>query len=1094
MKTKHLLFAAALPLAFVACQNEEFDSANSPELSSEQRPLVEVKLDFQKGNADTRMNYDGDKNEYSWENTDEIGALLMDVIKSKNRPFGATAEAWEKETWYQHYELIDHIHTAYPFSWNATEKEWQAPSKLQEGNYFFAAPYSTYEGERQLIHKLDNQKQIGGTEKDMNEAIAANQYFVGYAQIKAGTNNKESLKKVAMTPVLAPVKVTLRNIGTIAKDLEKVVIYGNEVATSLTINPTDAAYGGTKEDDGSILEGKKYNLNSNGSAGAGDSKVFNYANFIGAQDDLYSNAEGQEESFIYNVASGATDYSKWDAVRQIVKEVYSVEEEEKIPTYEKQAVLSFNEPVNVASKGEIKFAVMVNTIPTVTKGQLKMDLIFTQGRITTIDLTTIQKEENNVSGDGLKANTVLTNIEIKSLKPGTKNELIVQFDNNSVVKADEMNVQDATELLAFINWNGENTRKNTVTLLRDVKFTKEMYDAISASAYKGELIVKAAENTEAKLLVDNDVPTNVLNKLEKTTSATIVLDGTRELTKVIADGLKEAKMTIENRGTVTVGEEVVAYTEFVNYGKVEVAEDGEFKGTAGNNITNYGMLENSGDISNVVNAVEENAKGWIKTSAALNNIVSNAKGATIQLTKAAHKISGLAAADQKGTIYLETAEGVTAKVLNDQKVTKLTVTGGTIALVDADNATVEELAINGNVTVKGWNVVAGKDVPAYHELTGVTKAVIGGKVSFDFAGVTGASKTVVNSDAVLTFDDHNSKFNEVTFVKGATLTVNEKASVNVKKVVWNNNDINNYGEFIYGTTDGKVNVKAGKNPKPETAEESDEDKAKAAYETALKAAVKAWASDNRELELTVNNLSYDIINGKKEGTKTAAALFAEYVEANKTKEAIATLVSALDAYKAFNADATLTTGYANAAKVVVEEAEKSEAFKTVAKNLEWSVTEDDADDHIFEATEAEGETPAKTAAQNAIEAFKAAVAGGTVSVTEISHKVVICSSTTNYAPEFSYVCEGDLIYNTFKEIGKVNDWKVAGLTYAYNKNNVWTVRLVNRWIEEVAGKSNANDLTEVAAAFVKDKNLVAIGKTWKYDDTLVAAVAIAVLK
>lgn len=1077
MKTKHLLFAAALPLAFAACQNEEFAPANSPELSNEQRPLVEVNLDFQKGDAETRVNYDG--NGYSWQSTDKIGALLMDTFKSKNRPFGATAEAWEKETWYEHYELIDGIHTAYPFAWNATSKAWEAPSKLQEGNYFFAAPYDSYQGERQLVHNLNNQVQIGGTKESMNQAISDNQYFIGYAQIKAGAGNKEALKSVIMAPVLAPVKVTLRNIGTVDKNIEKVVIYGDQVATSLTINPTDAAYSGTNE-DGSIKKGQTYNLK--------ESKHFNYANLIGAKEDLYSNKEA--ESFVYNVASGAEDYKQGDALRQIVHPIYSAESAEKAEVYEKQAVLSFSKPVKVASKGEIDFAVMVNTIPEVTEGKLKMDLIFTEGRITTIDLTTVQAEENNETASGdLKPNTVLTNIEIKSLKPSTKNELIVQFDNNSVVKAQTMDVQDATELLAFINWNAENARKNTVNLLKDVEFTKAMYDALAAKTYKGELIVTAENN--AKLMVANDVPTDVLNKLEKTTSATIVLDGARELTKAIADGLKDAKMTIENRGTVTIKQEVVAYTELNNYGKVVVEKDGEFKGTTGNNITNYGMLENSGDISNVVNAVEENAKGWIKTSAALNHIVSNAEGATIQLTKAAHKISGLAAADQKGTIYLETAEGVTAKVLNNQKVTKLTVTGGTIALVDADNATVEELAINGNVTVKGWNVVAGKDVPAYHELTGVTKAVIGGKVSFDFAGVTGASKTVVNSDAVLTFDDHNSKFNEVTFVKGATLTVNEKASVNVKKVVWNNNDINNYGEFIYGTTDGKVNVKAGKNPKPETAEESDEDKAKAAYETALKAAVKAWASDNRELGLTVNNLSYDIINGKKAGTKTAAALFAEYVEANKTQEAIATLVSALDAYKAFNADATLTTGYANAAKVVVEEAEKSEAFKTVAKNLEWSVTEDDADDHIFEATEAEGETPAKTAAQNAIEGFKAAVAKGAVSVVSTLDKVVLCSSTTNYAPAFSYVCEGDAIWNIFGEnaIGLTNNWKNAGLSKMYTTSTPWTLAYVKDWIQEVAGKSEANDLTKSAAKYIRDNNLVAVSKTWKYADALVKAVA-----
>lgn len=66
-----------------------------PEIGGDQRPLVEVKLDFQKGDANTRVDYDGTK--YSWESTDSIGAFLMDEIASSNRPFGSTAEAWKKK-------------------------------------------------------------------------------------------------------------------------------------------------------------------------------------------------------------------------------------------------------------------------------------------------------------------------------------------------------------------------------------------------------------------------------------------------------------------------------------------------------------------------------------------------------------------------------------------------------------------------------------------------------------------------------------------------------------------------------------------------------------------------------------------------------------------------------------------------------------------------------------------------------------------------------------------------------------------------------------------------------------------------------------
>lgn len=807
MKTKHLLFAAALPLAFAACQNEEFESANSPELGNDQRPLVEVKLDFQKGDADTRVSYNGAG--YGWQATDKIGAFLMDKIASSNRPFGATAEEWAKETWLEHYELVNYIHTDYPFSWNAETAAWEAPSKLQEGNYFFAAPYETYDGQRQLIHRIDGQTQAGGTEADMNAAIAKNQYFIGYAQVKAGAENKEALKSVIMTPALAPIKVTLKNIGTLAKDVEKIIVYGDQVATALTVNPKNAPYGGT-DDDGFIKNGQTYNLNPDG--GTGSSNVFNYANLIDATEDLAKHTDN--ESFVYNIASGAEDYKKGDALRQIVKPSYSTTDAVNAPAIEKQAILSFESPVKVESKGEIHFAVVVNTIPEVTDNKLFMDIITTQGQITGIDLTKINEQEN-ASGNGLKENTVLTNIAITSLKPSVKNELIVQFDNNSVVKAQNISVDDEAKLMAFINWNAENQRVNTATLLKDVHFTKAMYDALKATGYKGSLAIKVQDN--AKLLVDNDVPTDVLNLLEKTTEGNIVLNGERELTKAIADKLNADKSTsliIENQGTMTVKEEVVAYATLKNYGTVKVAETGKLQGQAsGDKVYNYGIIENKGEISNVNNGVEDDFKGLIKTSGKRNHIQTNVEYATIQLTNIGDPVQ--MANSNEGTIYFETAAGVKASELKEVKgkrsvgVTKLNVTGGTIDFDDVDNATVKELIINGTVSVEGWNGATPR-VSTYHAFNAVEKAEISGNVTFDNAGIEGTSKVLVNKDASLTFEKAT-KFNEVTFVKGATVRVNESGKVEVNEVTWNNNNISNFGEFLWTTTlNGTYKVIEGK--------------------------------------------------------------------------------------------------------------------------------------------------------------------------------------------------------------------------------------------------------------------------------------------
>lgn len=811
MKTKHLFFAAALPLAFAACTNEEFETMNGQTaIGNDQRPLVEVKLDFQKGDADTRVDYDGTN--YSWEGTDNIGAFLMDEIASETRPFGKTAEEWENETWLEHYKLVDYIHTDYPFSWSTSENAWVAPSKLQEGNYFFAAPYETYNGERQLIHYLDNQKQTGGTIAAMNEAISENQYFIGYTQVAAGAGNKETLKRVIMTPVLAPVKVTLRNIGTLAKDVEKIIIRGTNVATALTVKPTEAAYGGTNK-DGSIKEGSAYNLKQGKDVNWIDATTyFNYANLMGTKFEDFKEDEYTKgsENFVYDIASGATDYNQGDALRQIVHPSYSADE---APEYEKQAVLSFTSPVKVnPNGGEIHFAVMVNTLEKITidpvnhsnSEKLTMDIITTQGQITNIDLTLPKEEE--VGTAGLDPNTVLLNKAVTSLKPGTKNELIIQFDNNSVVKSSTKNIQDEDELLAFINWNAENTRLNTATLQRDVRFTKEMYDALTADSYKGRLAIKytGSDKNKAKLLVDNDVPTDVLNVLDlNATNIVVVLDGERELTKDIADKLKNGGLTIENIGTMAINEDVTTYVELNNYGTINIAESAKLNGTSSNTkLYNYGMVVNDGEFYNLNNKVDADreSKGWVKTGKK-NHFASNAADATIQLMNIEDEVTGSVSG---GTIYFETAEGVKVSDLNSVKnkrtvgVTKLLVTGGTIDFDNCDNNSVVELTINGTVSVEGWNNATPR-VSTYHKFTGVTEASINGNVTFTNAGIEGSSDVTFEAESALSFNKEVN-FNDVTFIKGATVNVANGATVTVDNVTWNANNITNLGTFQYVTS------------------------------------------------------------------------------------------------------------------------------------------------------------------------------------------------------------------------------------------------------------------------------------------------------
>ena len=83
MKTKNVLFALCLPIAFTACQNEEFVKDYSQELKNRGEIDVILSASYPKvGNSvDTRMSAEESGNSLSflWEQTtDKLGAAMMD--------------------------------------------------------------------------------------------------------------------------------------------------------------------------------------------------------------------------------------------------------------------------------------------------------------------------------------------------------------------------------------------------------------------------------------------------------------------------------------------------------------------------------------------------------------------------------------------------------------------------------------------------------------------------------------------------------------------------------------------------------------------------------------------------------------------------------------------------------------------------------------------------------------------------------------------------------------------------------------------------------------------------------------------------------
>ena len=311
MRTKHLFYTAAMAALFAACVNDDFETIGQQgNAVNDGRPVAgNVKLDFTKGGGvDTRLSYEGQEIGYQWEATDEIGALLMDNV---------IAEYPETEslTWLEKYKLVNDIHTSYRFTYDVNEKVWGCDAKMLEGNYFFAYPWESYDGERRVKHSLTNQTQEGVGAEIRRESYAKNQFFIGYSQIMAGTNDTEVLdSSVEMVPVLGAIQLQIVNTGTQTYHINKVVLKSDQLYSTLTFDPTDAAYG----------KSNKWNLERNrlqGNVGWGadaTATTFNYANYTGNQEDIYY-SKATTPAPVYNIAAD-DKYERNAALRAVVNQ------------------------------------------------------------------------------------------------------------------------------------------------------------------------------------------------------------------------------------------------------------------------------------------------------------------------------------------------------------------------------------------------------------------------------------------------------------------------------------------------------------------------------------------------------------------------------------------------------------------------------------------------------------------------------------------------------------------------------------------------------------------------------------------------------
>lgn len=197
MRTKHLLWALALPAVFAACTNDDFESVVQDNNTLQGRPMAgNVELNFGFGDADTRLTTD-----FQFEVGDDIGATLMDEYEGGD--FNVTYNIWGLPNQKNVYTFVDYIQTNYRYT--NTANGWENSNLLCSGNYFFYYPYMTTLNTRKAFEKYLNPNQVltANTKEAGRQLIIDNQMYVGYKLVEGATEGSTQVLNVTMSPVFA---------------------------------------------------------------------------------------------------------------------------------------------------------------------------------------------------------------------------------------------------------------------------------------------------------------------------------------------------------------------------------------------------------------------------------------------------------------------------------------------------------------------------------------------------------------------------------------------------------------------------------------------------------------------------------------------------------------------------------------------------------------------------------------------------------------------------------------------------------------------------------------------------------------------------
>ena len=1088
MRTKHILTAMVLPALFAACTADDFETVNVA--GESQRPMLSgVTLTTVDG-ADTRYAVEEGAAglKFNYENGDQIGAAIIDQFDENNPK---DPSKWDI--------IASQGGVCNPFTYDATAGTWTTINSIGVGHYIFVYPYNSTNILRNAVnYELPVIQELYTDEEgdvDLNAAIEKGNMAIYSTLLEEKDLNVQAyMRNMFAYPTF---RINIDNGEKVSTVSQVVLEYTGNNSKGFVVKSGlahEKVYDLFTGNDKNFLDAKTETTDW--------SKVQTSDLILGENDKAY-------------VADGEIGYSKYI----IAKLPKNTEFKRDGNTDNKYVEVRLMIPGSLLD-------VTGNSVSGDYADALKMH-IYTDNGIYTInnvyDAIDFNKTTDNATKERVFArnSSYTLTLNKEDVKPGEENYIVTTVDdwNNLVSEyGNSKNYVDTPLKVQVIDDDfafGTDTKMPEVAIFEVTTPVSVKSDVTLSNVIVAETITveKGATLTTGEAFQAEAIENN---------GTMVIAPAYDEEDEVIDYGSKDYPGIgeIANYGKLSVEEEAVATFQLYNNEEGVVENNGEINIsnlTVDEETGNYGVINNNSIINTngFTNAAREYADDYEEGDAAINTpTINNNKGAKI-LAKSRNLVNN-ALIVNKGTITCKNeagtivngkdGENVPAEIDATEAVLTYITGNANGKIIVASVETKEVLTIgNGEQGIIEWTADEASAsfknslvnaVIAADDFT-VTDGDINSLTLTADAKVTLGKDAKANAIGELNVEDGTAtlasdlEVKTVSVAKGAQITVPEDITLTVTGTA-----IDNKGIILVGGVFKAEKIDAAEGGQVEDNGKGEitwaKGSAEAAYQTALNAAVKEWAENDASGNWTVNNIAYDLLNGKSTNPvskdKVAKDVFAGYNELTNSDVQNA-LETAFAAYQKENKNAEITDGYAEAVEVLMASEEVTDFLKTAKENMVWAVT--DGASRIYKVSE-DGKTSAESAA---LAAFKQAVKDGNAYVSGMGtlEKVALCTSSENYAPACSQVKVIDLIYTIFGDeaINLTNDWTSVlneGFAHSASDAQNWDLAAVKRWINAVANSSVSGLNIESARNFVETNNLVTVSKSWTYDDNIIKAI------